>query len=103
MSKRAALLGLFAALTVGNLSSPVEAGWRGGGWFGSGWGGGRWYGGDYCSITRRTIGDIMAVTASRTIRDIMAATTARHIMADIITLPMAMVGVTIVGDPRNIS
>ena len=41
MSKRVALLGLLAALTIGCMPSPAEA-WWGGGWYG-GWS--RWRGG----------------------------------------------------------
>jgi hypothetical protein len=51
MSKRVALLGLLAALTIGSMSTPAEA-WWGGGWYGGVWGGwylrgGGWRGGWY--------------------------------------------------------
>ena len=42
MSKRVALLGLLAALTLGSMSNPVEARWRrGGGGDNGDWGGWR--------------------------------------------------------------
>jgi hypothetical protein len=48
MSKRMALLGLLAILSVATLSAPAQARW-GGGWHGGGWGwhGGGWRGGGW--------------------------------------------------------
>jgi hypothetical protein len=40
MSKRIPLLALLAALTIGCISTPVEAGW----WRGAGWDNGEWGG-----------------------------------------------------------